>query len=287
MLITLALALLALGALRGGAQAQTTNTSFFPLVAQPASAPEPTISPASPVQISQIVCRGAGQPLNAEYLVIANTSAKAVVLSGWTITNVTQAQTFSFPGFTIKGAPGATIAIYGGAGAAQPNLGVFFWGNTVPVWHLGDTVRLRDAAGHLISSLTASVSGCPFIPPTTPKAPASIRINDVVCRKPTDDPTFEYIELVNKGSSEIEISGWKAVNITQGNISYTFPSYTFPAGPDVYVVIYGGIGTNRLDIGEFYWGTNTQVWHLGDQVELLDAAGNQVTTFTVPANSCS
>jgi hypothetical protein len=127
---------------------------------------------------------------------------------------------------------------------------------------------------------------------TTAQAGAiNIKINDVVCRKPTDDPTFEYVELVNKGSNEVDLSGWKIVNITQGNAAYTFPvstpAYKFPAGPDVYVVVYGGIGSNRLDIGEFYWGNNTQIWHIGDKVELRNASSQVVTSLTVPADSCS
>jgi hypothetical protein len=117
--------------------------------------------------------------------------------------------------------------------------------------------------------------------------PGRIQVNDVVCRQPTDDPTFEYIELVNNGMTEVNLTGWKIINTTRGNATFTFPAYTIDGGPDVYIVVYGGIGTNRLDIGEFYWGNNSQIWHLGDKVEVRNAANLLVISLTVPQDSCA
>jgi septal ring-binding cell division protein DamX len=152
----------------------------------------------------------------------------------------------------------------------------------------GTATRTTTAgtATRTVTGTTTTTTGT-GTPTTTTEAAANVKINDVVCREPTDDPTFEYIELVNNESSEVTVTGWKIVNTSQGNATFTFPTFTIEAGPDIYIVVYGGIGTNRPDIGEFYWGNNNQIWHIGDRVELRNASNTLVTSLTVPADSCS
>src|SRR5688572_12214968 len=66
--------------------------------------------------------------------------------------------------------------------------------------------------------------------PTQAQVPVTnVKINDVVCREPTDDPTVEYIELVNNEASEVSLISWRIVNATT-KMTYTFPPFLTRAG---------------------------------------------------------
>jgi hypothetical protein len=75
--------------------------------------------------------------------------------------------------------------------------------------------------------------------------------------------------------------------VTRSNTAYTFPTYTIDAGPDVYVAVYSGIGTNKPEFGELYWGRTDQLWQIGDKAELRDAAGKLIDSYVVLASSCT
>jgi hypothetical protein len=115
-----------------------------------------------------------------------------------------------------------------------------------------------------------------------------MKINDVVCRDPKFPDDSEFIELRNDSSVKITLTGWRVINASRSNVSYTFPSFTINAGPDVYVAVYSGIGTNRPDpgSGEFYWGRTDQLWLVGEKAELRDSAGKLIDSYTVLASSC-
>jgi hypothetical protein len=157
-------------------------------------------------------------------------------------------------------------------------------------------VERSDSA---LGTPTAAISGSP-LPTTTPwvtttayvpitPAPANIKINDVVCRDPKFPDDSEFIELRNNGAASANLAGWSITNTSRSNISYTFPSFTINGGPDVYVAVYSGIGTDRLDpgSGEFYWGSADQLWFVGDKAELRDSAGKLIDSYVVLASSCT
>jgi hypothetical protein len=125
---------------------------------------------------------------------------------------------------------------------------------------------------------------------TTTTATASsggIKINDVVCRDPAYPADSEFIELRNDTPNKFTLTGWRISNVSRSNVSYTFPDYTINAGPDVYVAIYSGIGTNQPDFGELWWGRTDQVWFVGDRAELRDSGGKLVDSYTVLKSSCT
>jgi hypothetical protein len=139
----------------------------------------------------------------------------------------------------------------------------------------------------------ATPTRAPFPTPTayvtiTP-ASANVKINDVVCRDPAYPADSEFIELRNDGAGSANLAGWSIINTSRGNVSYTFPAFTINGGPDVYVAVYSGIGTDRLDpgSGEFYWGSADQLWFVGDKAELRDSAGKLIDSYVVLASSCT
>jgi hypothetical protein len=92
--------------------------------------------------------RGGNSSLNAEYVVLKNTTRTARSLTGWTLKDK-QGFTYKFPSFTLKA--GATVTIRTGKGTATStnryyNRTWYVWNNT------GDTAYLRDSRGVLKDS---------------------------------------------------------------------------------------------------------------------------------------
>lgn len=88
--------------------------------------------------------------LNAEYVVIRNTTRSNRVLTGWTLRDKT-GYTFRFPAFTLKA--GASVTVHTGRGTATTahryyNMSSYVWNNT------GDTAYLRTAAGSTVDTCT-------------------------------------------------------------------------------------------------------------------------------------
>jgi hypothetical protein len=91
---------------------------------------------------------GSNTSLNAEYVVLKNTTSTARSLTGWTLRDKT-GYTYKFPTFTLKA--GATVTIHTGKGTATAthryyNRTWYVWNNT------GDTAYLRDSRGYLKDS---------------------------------------------------------------------------------------------------------------------------------------
>jgi micrococcal nuclease len=79
----------------------------------------------------------------------------------------------------------------------------------------------------------------------------------------------EYVELQNKGNTDVSLKGWKLVS-TSGNEVYTFGDVTFKAGSELKV--FSGPKAEGILVWtkEFVHGNN------GDSVELYDAVGRRV-----------
>jgi hypothetical protein len=98
---------------------------------------------------------GSNSSLNAEYVVLKNTTRSNRVLTGWTLRDKT-GYTYRFPTFTLKA--GATVTIRTGKGSATAtnryyNRAWYVWNNT------GDTAYLRTASGSLADSCTWTSKG--------------------------------------------------------------------------------------------------------------------------------
>src|SRR6478752_1082292 len=98
---------------------------------------------------------GSNTSLNAEYVVIKNTTRSNRVLTGWTLRDKT-GYTYRFPTFTLRA--GATVTVHTGKGTASSthryyNKTWYVWNNT------GDAAYLRDAQGVLRHSCTWTSAG--------------------------------------------------------------------------------------------------------------------------------
>lgn len=94
--------------------------------------------------------RGGNASLNAEYVVLKNTTRSARSLTGWTLRDKV-GHTYRFPTFTLKA--GASVTIRTGKGTAtQKNRyfgsGWYVWNNT------GDTAILKNASGKTVDTCT-------------------------------------------------------------------------------------------------------------------------------------
>jgi endonuclease YncB( thermonuclease family) len=87
---------------------------------------------------------------NDEYVVFRNTRATSLDLTGWSISDEAD-QSYLVPQFTLG--PGKTFTLYTGSGKSTSQ--ALYWGRRKPVWNKGgDTVIVRDAAGHFVLSHT-------------------------------------------------------------------------------------------------------------------------------------
>ena len=93
---------------------------------------------------------GSNTSLNAEYVVLKNTTGTNRSLTGWTLRDKT-GYIYRFPTFTLKA--GASVYIHTGKGSATTthryyNRTWYVWNNT------GDTAYLRNGSGTLVHSCT-------------------------------------------------------------------------------------------------------------------------------------
>jgi hypothetical protein len=98
---------------------------------------------------------GSNTSLNAEYVVIKNTTRNNRVLTGWTLRDKT-GYTYKFPAFTLKA--GAIVTVHTGRGSATSthryyNRSWYVWNNT------GDTAYLRNASGTTVDTCSWSGTG--------------------------------------------------------------------------------------------------------------------------------
>lgn len=79
---------------------------------------------------------------------------------------------------------------------------------------------------------------------------------DLLVRKPLRNLDEEYIELTNKGSSSVDMTGW---TLSDGaNHAYNFPS-GFTLEPGDSVTIYTGSGSDSDS--QLYWDSRSVVWN--------------------------
>ena len=89
----------------------------------------------------------------------------------------------------------------------------------------------------------------------------------------------EYIEITNKGSSSVDLSGWQITSAANTKTQV----FNFPAGTQIAAGQHLRVYTNEThpETGGFSFGSATAIWNdKGDQGRLLDTKGNVVSTWT-------
>ncbi len=137
-----------------------------------------------------------------------------------------------------------------------------------------------------ISECWLGIGSCP-----APKPEVRIDLPSSVLNAPAyDNPSDEYICLVNAGEMAVNVTGWE-LREGSGDVVNTIPSLSLAPGAEVRV--HPGRGH---DSGHDVFGTSgSPVWtNSGDSVTLVDASGEEIDSAAYgeegehrPASRCS
>lgn len=84
----------------------------------------------------------------------------------------------------------------------------------------------------------------------------------------------EWVEITNKGSSEVNLAGWTLTDAQ--NHTYTFPDFILAAGAKV--VVRTGEGDDNAE--NLFWNRSTSIWNNGGDLAVLkDSEGNIVSMY--------
>jgi len=120
-------------------------------VASPAQAANPTLHFSKAYVNSPGADTGSNSSLNAEYVVVTNSSSTtSYTLTGYTISD-RSAHIYKFPTFTLK--PKASVTVHTGSGTnTASNL---YWRSKAYIWtNTGDTAYLKNTSKTLKDSCT-------------------------------------------------------------------------------------------------------------------------------------
>lgn len=229
-----------------------------------------------------------------EFITLHNTANTAVDLSGWTISGGIR-HTFA-PGTVIPTGNGSAASDFQGHLHLVKNTVAFRARNTGPtagqrrfiqgnfegqLSARGEIIELRDPSGLLVHSFTTSSTPTP--------AQQFLRIAEIQYHPANPSPTelaaiptltdndFEYLELVNTGTTPLVITG---ASFTEG-ITFTFPALTLAAGertilaknPAAFALRYPD---SPPPLGPY----SGQLDNSGERLELIDATGEKILDFT-------
>lgn len=236
----------------------------------------------------------AGGTQAEEYVILSNTTAHAVDLSGWTVTGQIN-HTFK-PGTVIPSGAGTAAANYVGllhlakdakafrARATGPTGGqrrLIQDGYSGQLSARGGTVNLRDPTGLLISSLTYAGDPTP--------AQRQLRITEIQYHPAPltaaekallgniSPEEFEYIELLNLGPDLLDLTG----AYFSAGITFTFPPVFLDPGQRIILAKNPtAFGLRYPDATATVFGPyDGQLDNSGEQLELRDAVGEKVFDF--------
>ena len=90
----------------------------------------------------------------------------------------------------------------------------------------------------------------------------------------------EYVQILNEGSSVVDLSGWRLIDRADGSPEFTFPSYQLQ--PQQWVRLY----TNEIhpESGGFSFQRKSSIWNNSnpDEAGLINPNGVTVSTSTYP-----
>ncbi len=95
--------------------------------------------------------------------------------------------------------------------------------------------RITEVGGTLTDS-----SDAPFSITMTPPPTGRAFLNEVLANEPGTDVTGEFIELVNSGASDVDVSGWTLADSAQ--VRHTFPAGSLLRAGRA-IVVFGGIAS--------------------------------------------
>ncbi len=198
-------------------------------------AAEPAAVTNLPVVINEFLANGDTDP---DFIELFNLSSQAVTLDGCLLSDDAGTNKFVIP-------PGTTIAPRGYLVFAEAQLGFSLSAGGETVWFRDATGRVLDAArfdgqqrgvstgrtpdgASLFSRLSTRTPGTTNSPALHP----DVVINELFYAPPSGNGDDEFIELKNRTTNAVDLSGWRL----RGGVSFNLPSgTTIPA--DGYLVI--------------------------------------------------
>jgi hypothetical protein len=248
-------------------------------------------SPQQSVRINEFLANSAAQ----DYIELYNHSSKEVDLSGCTLSDAPHTNKFVIEQ-GVKIAPRGFLAFT----QAQLGFGLASGGETI-YFRSADGQQMLDALKFGPQALGVpsgrSPDGADEIYPLTAQTPGEanagilirdIVINEIMYKPVSGNDNEEYVELYNRGSTPVNIGGWKFV----AGIDYKFPSNTVLAA-DSYLVVarnvariltnYPSLSADKV-FGNYDGGLGNRGERLAlgmPDVEVVTNELNQVRTNTV------
>lgn len=140
------------------------------------------------------------------------------------------------------------------------------------------------AAEQPVAEEPAQVSAAPAAeqPTTATTATAkTVAVTYVEFDPAGSDLAGEYVRIQNNTGSDVDLTGWTLQDEGKKH-SFTFPSFTLAAGAEAS--LWTKSGTD--DDSNLYWGNRSAIWNnTGDTAQLLDADGNEVSSFSYGAKA--
>ncbi len=235
-----------------------------------------------------------GNSQDGEFIILRNTTAQAVDVSGWTISGAVD---YTLEGGTvIPSGPGTVVSGYKGLLHVAKNAAAFRARTTGPrggemrfvqgdydgqLSARGETIELRDTAGQLITAHT--YTGAPTVSQQWLRIseihyhPADPTAEELAALPGVRADDFEFLELLNTGSTPLTLTG---ATFMRG-VTWTFPATTLAAGARLVIV------KNLAAFSRRHPGNTAQVsgpWtgqldNDGERLELTDAAGEVILDF--------
>jgi len=90
------------------------------------------------------------------------------------------------------------------------------------------------------------------------------------------DLAVEYVEIINQGENPANLNAWQLQD--EDGHTFTFPALILNSGGAIKVLSRTGTDT----VIELYWQSDAPIWQSGETAQLLNAAGEVVTSYSIP-----
>jgi endonuclease/exonuclease/phosphatase family metal-dependent hydrolase len=185
----------------------------------------------------------------------------------WTATGVTSVSVeLSTDGTTFTQLSASTAATAGQLAVTVPQAAT-------------TTARVRVTA--VPGGTPSDVSDAPFTITLAPPPVGRVFLNEILANEPGSDVTGEFVELVNSGTGDVDLSGWTIADATQ--VRHVFAAGTVLRAGRALVVFGGAAGIPAGLANAVAASTGSlNLANGGDTVTLASPAG-AVDSFTYPA----
>lgn len=197
----------------------------------------------------------------SDFVELKNLGSTPANISGWTMTDG-GGGVHTFPNGTTL--PGGGLLLINGTSTPALAFGLGNGDSVALATSLGTAVDSYVYLAHVSSSSRCGTSGLIFWPtnglngadagtPGTENAcvgPTVVGQSDIVVNEVKSNPGTDFVELYNKGASDVDVSNWKVLDNDTSHTPLVLPSGTIiPAGGFLLIEGEGGPGSLTLPFG--------------------------------------